>query len=122
MAISQADADALIAQLRAFAMTYPGTSVKSPWPEHLDVAVKDKTFAFLPQAGVAFHVTVKLPFTGPEALERPGAAATGYGLGRSGWVTFSEPLPLQTLKLYVDESYRAVAPKSLVKQLGAPDL
>jgi hypothetical protein len=51
------DADALVAALRAHGMTYPGAHVKSPWPEHLDLAVKDKTFAFLSAAGQPFHVT-----------------------------------------------------------------
>ncbi len=121
MAPSLPNADGLVAALRAHGMTYPGAHVKSPWPEHLDLAVKDKTFAFLPAAGQAFHVTLKLPFTGEGVLERPGAAPTGYGLGRSGWVTLSDPssVTLNELKDWLDESYRAVAPKSLVKQLAA---
>ena len=121
MRLSQADADALVAALRAHGMSYPGAHVKSPWPEHLDLAVKDKTFAFLPAAGQAFHVTFKLPYTGPEVRERAGAAPTGYGLGRSGWVTLSDPssLTLAELKDWLDESYRAVAPKTLIKQLAA---
>lgn len=119
MAIVQAEPDALFATLREFGMSYPGAHLKTPWPEHLDLAVKGKTFAFLPAPGHPFHFTVKLPFTGPEALERPGAAPTGYGLGRSGWVSMSEPAGLDEMKLWIDESYRAVAPKSLIKQLGA---
>ena len=112
-------ASELISALREFGLTYPGAHVKSPWPEHLDLAVNDKTFAFLPAPGQPFHVTVKLPFTGPEALEQPGAAPTGYGLGRSGWVSLTEPAPLEQMKLWVDESYRAVASKKLVKELAA---
>jgi predicted DNA-binding protein (MmcQ/YjbR family) len=113
------DLSELLGALRDFGLTYPGAHLKSPWPEHLDLAVNDKTFAFLPAPGHPFHVTVKLPFTGPEVLERPGAAPTGYGLGRSGWVSLSEPAPLEQMKLWVDESYRAVAPKKLVKELAA---
>jgi predicted DNA-binding protein (MmcQ/YjbR family) len=122
MALDQAASDALIAQLRDFGLTYPGAHLKSPWPEHLDLAVKDKTFAFLPTPGQPFSMSLKLPFTGPEVLERPGAQPTGYGLGRSGWVSLSQPAPIEALKLWIDESYRAVAPKSLVKQLGAPPI
>ena len=109
----------LLSALREFGLTYPGAHLKSPWPEHLDLAVNDKTFAFLPAPGQPFHVTVKLPFTGPEVLERPGAAPTGYGLGRSGWVSLSEAASLDDLKQWVDESYRAVAPKKVIKELAA---
>ena len=114
------DADALVSALRAHGMTYPGAQVKSPWPEHLDLAVKDKTFAFLPAPGHDFHITLKLPFRHETALERAGAEPTGYGLGRSGWVTLSDPtsVTLDELKDWLDESYRAVAPKSLIKQLA----
>ena len=120
MVLDQSEADVIIAQLRDFGLTYPGAHLKSPWPEHLDLAVKDKTFAFLPVPGQPFKISLKLPFTGPEVIERPGAQPTAYGLGRSGWVSMSEPAGLEELKLWIDESYRAVAPKSLIKQLGAP--
>ena len=47
----------------------------------------------------------------------------GYGLGKSGWVSFSpsdEAIPsLDQLKEWVEESYRAQAPKRLVKELDA---
>ena len=85
--------------------------------------MRGKTFAFLPADGLPFSMSVKLPFTGEGAREaRPFAAPTGYGLGRSGWVTFKpgpeEIPPLEQLKDWIDESYRAVAPKSLVKRIG----
>jgi hypothetical protein len=45
-----------------------------------------------------------------------------YGLGRSGWVTAQfgpgEAPPVELFKEWLDESYRAVAPKRLVKQLA----
>jgi hypothetical protein len=51
----------------------------------------------------------------------PFAKPTEYGLGKSGWVTadFSngEPPPLELLKAWIDESYRAQAPKKLVALL-----
>jgi CheY-like chemotaxis protein len=58
----------------------------------------------------------------------PFAKPTGYGLGKSGWVSTSfddgdqDPVPL--LLEWIDESYRAVAPKRLVKTLpevGPPE-
>jgi hypothetical protein len=39
--------DAGLKKLRAFGLTYPGAHTKSPWPGHLDLAVNDKTFAYL---------------------------------------------------------------------------
>lgn len=55
-----------------------------------------------------------LPFTQP----------TGYGLGRSGWVTLtcadSELPPAEMLERWIDESYRAQAPKRLVRTLDEP--
>ena len=53
----------------------------------------------------------------------PFAKPTGYGLGKSGWVTATfaagdEP-PVEMFKAWIDESYRAQAPKKLVKSLDA---
>ncbi len=117
--------DALVAQLRAWGLTLPGAHSKAPWPEHDDLAVKDKTFAYLPVAGDPFSLSCKLPYTGYNALELPFAQPTGYGLGKSGWVSFTpgedEIPPLQQLKAWIEESYRAQAPRRLVKELDARD-
>ncbi|GAA3253915.1 hypothetical protein GCM10020216_089070 [Nonomuraea helvata] len=54
------------------------------------------------------------------ALTVEGAAPSGYGLGKAGWVTvpFLSPLPETDVLLdWVEESYRAIAPKRAVKQL-----
>ena len=114
-----AAADALLAEIRAFGLTYPEASIRSPWPGHKDLAVRDKTFAWLNVEGDPFSIGVKLPFTGVEVLELPYTKPTAYGLGKHGWVTIDPPedaLPsLETLKAWVDESFRAVAPKSLIK-------
>ena len=116
-----AETDALLRDLRAFGLAYPGAHSKAPWPGHDDLAVKDKTFAYLPKDGDPFSLSVKLPFTGDEARELPFAAPTGYGLGKSGWVTFTpahDQIPsLEQLRDWIDESYRAQAPKSLLEQL-----
>ena len=118
--------DSILAELRAFGLTYPGAHSKSPWPDHDDLAVNDKTFAYLPKAGGDFSLSVKLPYTGEVALDLPYAGPTGYGLGKSGWVTFApadaDIPPLDQLKEWIDESYRAQAPKKLVRALDArPD-
>jgi hypothetical protein len=67
---------------------------------------------------------VKLPASAEGALQFPFCEPTHYGLGRSGWVTATfgprDSVPLDVLESWIDESYRAVAPKKLVAQLGEP--
>ncbi len=115
--------DSILAELRAFGLAYPGAHSKAPWPDHDDLAVNDKTFAYLPAAGERFSLSVKLLYTGEVALELPYAQPTGYGLGKSGWVSFTpseEEMPsLEQLKDWIDESYRAQAPKKLVRELDS---
>lgn len=105
-------------QLRAFGLTYPETGLKSPWPGHADLAVRDKTFAYLSAAGDPFSVSCKLPFSAAEAREMPFVTPTGYGLGKSGWVTATWPEdvadPMAMFRSWIDESYRAQAPKKLI--------
>jgi predicted DNA-binding protein (MmcQ/YjbR family) len=113
--------DAILKELRQFGFAYPGVARKSPWPGHDDLAVNDKTFAYLSSEGEPFSISLKLPFTGDDARKLPFAKPTGYGLGKSGWVTF-EPTPAQMpslaqLKSWMDESYRAQAPKKLARQV-----
>ena len=124
MAGSKQSTDRILKELRAFGLAYPGTHTKSPWPGHMDLAVKDKTFAYLSVEGEPLSLSCKLPQTGMMALELPFTEPTGYGLGKSGWVsaTFdgrSQP-PVAMLKAWIDESYRAQAPKKLVASLDKP--
>ena len=113
--------DALLQELRAFGLAYPGAHTKSPWPGHLDLAVNDKTFAYLSLEGEPLHISCKLPKSASIALMLPNTQPTPYGLGKSGWVSadFSDDKlpPIEMLKEWIDESYRAQAPKKLVKQL-----
>ena len=115
--------DAILRELRAFGLTYPGAHRKAPWPGHDDLAVKDKTFAYLATDGEPFSLSCKLPYTGEVQLDLPYAGPTGYGLGKSGWVTFTpseEEMPnLGQMKDWINESYRAQAPRRLVKELDA---
>lgn len=115
------NSERIVEQLRAWGLTLPGAHRKSPWPEHDDLAVKDKTFAYLPAKGKPFSLSCKLPYTGYEALQLPYAEPTAYGLGKSGWVSFDPPedqVPaMGQLKAWVEESYRAQAPKKLVREL-----
>jgi predicted DNA-binding protein (MmcQ/YjbR family) len=116
--------DALLKELRAFGLAYPGTHLKSPWPGHMDLAVKDKTFAYLSIEGEPFSISCKLPQSSAAALMLPFTKPTPYGLGKSGWVSAmfapGELPPVDMLKEWIDESYRAQAPKKLVATLDGP--
>ena len=118
--------ETVLRELRAFGLGLPGAHSKAPWPDHDDLAVNDKTFAYLPKADAeTFSVSVKLPYTHSMVLDLPFATPTGYGLGKSGWVSLApsedEIPPLDRLKEWVEESYRAQAPRRLVKELDARD-
>jgi predicted DNA-binding protein (MmcQ/YjbR family) len=109
-------------ELRDYAMTFPETTEDHPWG-HRAIKVKGKSFLFLggDKDVKELSLSVKLPSSRDVALDLPFAAPTGYGLGKSGWVTarFEKigDVPLDLLKGWVAESYRAIAPKKLVKEL-----
>lgn len=111
-------ADRLLARLEEFALGLPEAWPDTPWGDSVVKAGK-KIFVFLGRQTPA--ITVKLPESADHALSLPGAAKPGYGLGNHGWV--SVPLTgvtagdAEVLFDFVDESYRAVAPKKLVKLL-----
>lgn len=111
--------------LRAAAMAYPETVEDMPWGHPAYKVAGKKAFLFVggdEQTGLS--VSMKLPFRADEALGHTFAAPTGYGLGKSGWVTFTfgpraKP-PLPKLIDYLDESWRAVAPKKLSAAFAPP--
>jgi predicted DNA-binding protein (MmcQ/YjbR family) len=111
--------------LRAFALSLPGAHEDFPWGERV-VKVNGKVFVFLGRdEGLAerFGVAVKLPQSKEEALAIPGNEPTGYGLGKAGWVNASVPPgetpDVEQFRRWIEESYRAVAPKRMIKQLDA---
>ncbi|HSS44625.1 MAG TPA: MmcQ/YjbR family DNA-binding protein [Thermoanaerobaculia bacterium] len=114
--------------LRNFALSFPGATEEFPWGERV-AKVNGKVFVFLgldPIPGGPMGLSVKLPVSGEEALGLPFAKPTGYGLGKSGWVSASfnpgDRPPLAILKTWILESYRAIAPKKLVAMLDGPGL
>jgi predicted DNA-binding protein (MmcQ/YjbR family) len=113
-------ARAIRRRVLAFALGLPGAYEDHPWGE--DVAkVNKKVFAFMgTDDSPGLGMSVKLRESHEQALSVRGAAPTGYGLGRAGWVSIpfddSTP-PLDVLKDWVEESYRVVAPKRLVGEL-----
>ena len=108
--------------LRALALTYPEAHEDLPWGESA-IKVRGKTFVFMRDDPSEFSVTTKLPQSREFALEYPFTAPTGYGMGKSGWVTSrfapKDKPPIDVLEAWIAESFRAVAPKTLLKQLDA---
>jgi predicted DNA-binding protein (MmcQ/YjbR family) len=115
--------DAALKRLLAFGLELPGAHTKAPWPGHNDLAVNDKTFAYLSTPGEPFSIGCKLPSSGQVALMLPFVTPTAYGLGKSGWVSAvwppKQPIDEEMLRAWILESYRAQAPKKLVKELDA---
>ena len=105
--------------LRKFALSHPQAAEDFPWGERT-IKVRDKIFAFLSEDGEKLYLTVKLPQSSEAALGLPFISPTRYRLGRSGWVSARFPkgsaIPLDMFRDWIDESYRAVAPASLVKE------
>jgi predicted DNA-binding protein (MmcQ/YjbR family) len=115
-----------VAALRGFALGYPGAREDFPWGERV-IKVGKKVFVFMGMAdGDGLGLSVKLPASGPMALLLPFATPTGYGLGKSGWVSArfapSDDPPLGLLREWIDESYRAVAPKTAIAKLPPTDV
>lgn len=109
-----------LAPFRKQALAYPEAWEDHPWGETA-FKVRQKIFCFLAEEEDRIRLSFKLPAAGPFALSLPFTAPTAYGLGKSGWVSCTFPkggqLPLPLLLDWLDESYRAVAPKALVKTL-----
>ena len=115
------ETDALVAKLRGHGLTFPGAHRKAPWPEHDDLAVNDKTFAYLPAAGAAgFTLSVKLPYTGDVVLDRVASPTPTGSAGRL--VSLSpadDEIPaLDQLKNGLSKAI-APGPKRLVKERDA---
>jgi len=108
--------------LRAHALRFPGAEEAFPWGERA-IKVRGKAFLFMRLAD-ELSFSVKLPRTGIQALALSFVRPTEYGLGKHGWVTVraartNKALEQQYLE-WIDESFRAVAPKRVVALLDAP--
>lgn len=115
------DLEAVEGELRDFALAFPEAQEDFPWG-HRALKVRGKVFVFLYRDAEGLSLSAKLPASSEAALLFPFAEPTGYGLGKSGWVTArfapAEAPPLSLLREWIEESYRAVAPKRLAAQLG----
>ncbi|MEV3853606.1 MmcQ/YjbR family DNA-binding protein [Streptomyces sp. NPDC050095] len=112
------------ARVREFALGLPGATEEFPWGETV-AKVNKKVFVFLgvDDGTYPMGMTVKLTDEAAHAhaLTAPGAAPAGYGLGKAGWVRIpldeKQTPAAELLCDWVEESYRAVAPKKRVAEL-----
>jgi predicted DNA-binding protein (MmcQ/YjbR family) len=110
--------EAVQAAICEVASRFPESYEESPWGERV-AKVRGKVFSFTGIQEGRLWLTIKLPSTGPALLQRPYVQPAGYGLGRAGWVTMSfhdpKDFPIDELEGWMTESYRSIAPKTLLK-------
>ena len=117
--------EALSAELLAHALSLPETYEDHPWGETV-AKVNKKIFVFFgmpTNLDAELGLGLKLPHSSEGALVLPFTEPMGYGLGKAGWVSFrfpkGEDVPIELLRDWIDESYRAMAPKRLSKLLDS---
>jgi len=106
-------------RLKSFALSLPAAWEDHPWGDTV-VKVNKKVFVFL-GGDERLSLSTKLPESRDAAMTMAFTSPTGYGLGRGGWVTSAfeakDNPPVDILCDWIEESYRAVAPKKLVAEL-----
>jgi predicted DNA-binding protein (MmcQ/YjbR family) len=104
----------------ATALAHPEAAQDFPWGDAV-IKVRKKIFVFLgdPNADLP-TVGLKLRDSVDDARSLRGAEPMRYGLGRHGWtnVPLDEAEPALIAE-WIDESYRLVAPKTLVRSLSS---
>jgi predicted DNA-binding protein (MmcQ/YjbR family) len=115
--------DPLVDKLRKLGLSYPDTYEDHPWG-HIAIKIRPggKVFIFIGTHEDHVTFSVKLPHSRDMAVDLPWAEPTHYGMGKHGWVTGHvkpKDAPMDLIRAWVDESFRAIAPKKLVKQLDA---
>lgn len=117
------DPNTVVDSLEELALSLPEAWPDEPWGDRV-VKVGKKIFVFLSRHDATRpSATFKLPDSRDHALSFPDAFPTGYGLGKHGWVTvLVDAVPAEEREVlfdFVEESYRAVATKTLVRRLDA---
>ena len=113
----------LFTALRKSALGYPGTqegiACQGTSLERITFKVRNKAFLFLG----ATDAMVKLGALLAEAVSLAGKEPDRYRPGGHGWVKVifasDDDLPLDLLARWLDESFRLLAPKTLVASLPA---
>lgn len=116
------------AELTAYGLSFPETSVGPGWGATRFLNVQKKSFAVFGEKAEprdALTIIMKLPVSAPMAEELPFVRPARGWFKQHAWVIahfgpdddiFAE---MQTLKGWLRQSYVAVAPKKLSRLLGA---
>ncbi len=103
--------------IEKLALACPTITLDHPWG-HSAFKVRGKAFLFLSADADGVSLSVKLPNSADAVLSLGFAEPTGYGLGKSGWVTArfqnSGDVPMALVRDWLDESFGAIAPKKLL--------
>lgn len=107
-------------EIRAFALAYPETTEGQSCVNRA-FKVRKKNFAFLGEKDGDLKLMLKLAASADEVSSLAQAQPDTYQIGSIGWATLrfsaeNHP-PVESLRRWVDESYRLFAPKKLLKQL-----
>ncbi len=112
--------------LRRVALGYPQAELGVACPgtalESSTVKARDKAFLFMSGVGPSYTVRLKLCQSQSEAMQLAATEPGRYKVGAHGWTTISfsdsEPPPIELMKRWIDESYRAIADKKLLAMLS----
>ncbi len=114
---------ALRKKLLTYALSLPEAEEHHPWGENV-AKVGGKIFFFGGRPENDFVAGLKLPLSRSAALRLPGAEPMGYGMGAHDWVTIwgtaAPKVDLDLMRVWIRESYRAVAPKRIAALLDQP--
>jgi predicted DNA-binding protein (MmcQ/YjbR family) len=115
-------ASAAKAKLLTASLMLPGATPDTPWGEAV-AKVGGKVFVFFGHDDLnAMGIGVKLTTLHAEALTEPQCTPSGYGLGRSGWVSHryapGDRIDFEAMLARVKESYDNVV-KGLPKKAQA---
>ncbi len=118
-------AKAAEAELIAFAATFPEAWEDHPW-DHTVMKVGKKVFVFFGGAASPpgeLSITVKLPVSYEMALTLPYVSPAGHSLWKGGWANLrqhdGDEIDLATIRGWIVQSFRAVAPKRLARLYDA---
>jgi DNA-binding transcriptional ArsR family regulator/predicted DNA-binding protein (MmcQ/YjbR family) len=109
--------------LRNIALAYPDAHEDADGTETV-IRVGRRPFTIFRALDQGFIMKAKLPLSKKAALDEPFAQPVQYRLGTSEWVTArfgaDDDVPIELLWEWIDESYRATAPRKRLKELPPP--
>lgn len=110
-------------QIREMARGYPEAERAFLFGDHEVFRVRKKVFVWLGEGERGgTWVSVKLKQSQAMALGLPFVTPSAYGMAKWGWINADFPkgkTPLPLIAQWLDESYRATAPKKLLAALDA---